>query len=248
MSVIMIMIWPFSSFLSIRVIRERIHIDFLRDGLGADVTDEDTSRQELNLDKELIQLIQLACKNDKLQRALDLVGLLHNVSSFDLAGKVAEFYHLAGLRSKIQLMKEGRVQKERSEDADEEGLSKQLAPIPASRKFQTYNGKLHVEAFTSATTTRKSLAPAIPVTPFASLHEDADTASIPPRAFDLPSSTWDQPSDGTTATFEHPNEPYKKRKDLGAFESDDQNVQKKRILSATESISNKTRMFLVFTL
>lgn len=229
-------------YLKTRIMREKVHLDFIQDSMGPDAIDEDISRRILNLDKELIQLIQLACKNDKLQRALDLVTLLHNTSSFDLAMKVADFYHLPGLKSKIQTMKQERVRKDNVDDTyEEETFSKELAPIPAPRKPRTYYVRPHSESFTTSTTVRNSLAPAVPIVPSSASFETVgvDTNSIPFGTLDtsdsLP-SVWDTPIDETQETD-------KKRKDFEVSESQGQSASKRRLLSTTEPILNKTGMY-----
>jgi chromosome transmission fidelity protein 4 len=89
--------------------RESMHLQITRDALGdEDVPDEILAR-ELALDKELVQLIQTACKNDKLPRALELTRMLHHTSSFDMAVKVAGFYRLLGLQEKMQVLKDDRI-------------------------------------------------------------------------------------------------------------------------------------------
>jgi len=90
--------------------RESMHLQMTRDTLGGDddIPDEILSR-ELALDKELIQLIQTACKSDKLPRALELTRMLHHTSSFDMAVKVAGFYRLVGLQEKMQALKDDRI-------------------------------------------------------------------------------------------------------------------------------------------
>jgi chromosome transmission fidelity protein 4 len=89
--------------------RESMHLQITRDALGdEDVPDEILAR-ELALDKELVQLIQTACKNDKLPRALELTRMLHHTSSFDMAVKVAGFYRLLGLQEKMMVLKDDRI-------------------------------------------------------------------------------------------------------------------------------------------
>ena len=77
-----------------------MHLQITRDALGDDDPPDEVLARELALDKELVQLIQTACKNDKLPRALELTRMLHHTSSFDMAAKVAAFYRLVGLQEK----------------------------------------------------------------------------------------------------------------------------------------------------
>ena len=110
-------------------------LDIIRDGLGEDLTSATLAARELALDKSLIQLIQHACKTDRLARALDLTRMLHLTPSFDAAIKIAGFYHLLGLQEKMEMLKDER------EDADRlEGLrdrrrqvAADFAPVPALR-------------------------------------------------------------------------------------------------------------------
>ena len=105
----------------LRLAIETLHLDALRDALGPDdLTSDEIAIKELELDKILVQLIQNACKNDKLPRALDLVKMLHHTASYDMAAKVAGFYHLIGLQEKIETLKADR--EEGGDDEDEYGV------------------------------------------------------------------------------------------------------------------------------
>ena len=100
---------------------ETLQLDALRDALGPyDLTSDEIATKELELDKVLIQLIQNACKNDKLPRVLDLVKMFHHTTSYAMAVKVAGFYHLIGLQEKIEMLKADH--EEGGDDVDEYGV------------------------------------------------------------------------------------------------------------------------------
>jgi len=60
------------------------------------------------IDKQLLQLVQGACKADQLGRALDLARLMTSTSTLEAAHKLATFYHLPGLGEKIAAVKHGK--------------------------------------------------------------------------------------------------------------------------------------------
>lgn len=120
---------------TLRLARETILLDHNRDTLEDDeLTSEDIAKTELDLDKEIIQLIQLACKNGRLQRALDAAQLLHHTASIDMADKVAEFYHLAGLREKLGVLKAVRLEVDRlrNERVQRRDWRSASGPVPTS--------------------------------------------------------------------------------------------------------------------
>lgn len=124
--------------------RESLILDAVRDTLDDDaLATEEISRSELDLDKEIIQLIQLACKHDKLQRAIDLAKLLHNTAALDLAIKVAEFYHLPGLREKISVLKSIRQETDRLRDERDRRRDWRRAagPVPPARDIYAGYGQ-----------------------------------------------------------------------------------------------------------
>lgn len=72
--------------------------------------------REVALDKELLQLVQGACKADNLSRALDITRLMKNPATVEAAAKVAGFYHLPGLQERITAVK-GEKERERRQTA-----------------------------------------------------------------------------------------------------------------------------------
>jgi chromosome transmission fidelity protein 4 len=113
-----------------------IHLEFVRDKLGEELTTTDISRRELEQDKKLINT---ACKDDKPSRAIDWVRMLNHTQSFDGAIKVAGFYRLVGLKEKFELLKADRLGEGRPEKAREKRreMAAQLAPRPPSRSYFT---------------------------------------------------------------------------------------------------------------
>ena len=107
-----------------------MHLQITRDALGDDDPPDEVLARELALDKELVQLIQTACKNDKLPRALELTRMLHHTSSFDMAAKVAAFYRLVGLQEKMQALKEDRAVSGRPRPRD---WARDYDPVPPPR-------------------------------------------------------------------------------------------------------------------
>ena len=80
------------------------------------LTTDEIAKGELALDKGLIKLMQTAIKADQLQRAHDVVRLMHHSTSLDMALKMAQFYHLLGLEEKIKEWKRFVQDRERLEE------------------------------------------------------------------------------------------------------------------------------------
>lgn len=242
-----------------RFLREELHIGFLRDALGSELTSQEISQREVSLDKELVQLIQLACKSDQHQRALDAAALLHHTQSFDMAIKVAAFYHLVGLQEKLTVLKDERMETDRLEEDREQrkawGKHSTAITAPQNYTFESSNGRFEDFAPPPASI-RKSLAPATPLVdnPCAGYDDMGSSSNWGPR--DIVASVAAMRAETTNpgaydgsferdASFSSTVSGKRKRDTLDRSELDisaDGDVSKKRALSPSgipESISAK---------
>ncbi|TIB08986.1 hypothetical protein E3P92_03605 [Wallemia ichthyophaga] len=142
------------------VLRDSLVLSHAR-GQAENVGDEEHSnleeaikKHELTIDKGLLQLINTACKADRLQRALDAAGMLNQFSSVDAAMKIAAFFHLPSLQDRIYLLKEekmrvsGRSKGGRSKriNYEERLMSRPLSTLPVGSVGQSSHSN-HAPAF-----------------------------------------------------------------------------------------------------
>ena len=150
--------------------RDSILLGWNKDALvGTELTTDEIAKGELALDKGLIKLLQTAIKADQLQRAHDIVRLMHHSTSLDMALKVAQFYHLLGLEEKIKEWKrvvQDRERLEEERDARREwrnvGRPVGMGEGLVSAQFGLGSGA--PGGFDTAAVPRKSLGSAKPLT------------------------------------------------------------------------------------
>jgi chromosome transmission fidelity protein 4 len=153
-----------------KYVRDSILLGWNKDALvDAVLTTDEIAKGELALDKGLIKLMQIAIKADQLQRAHDIVRLMHHSTSLDMALKMAQFYHLLGLEEKIKEWKRVVQDRERLEEERDARRGWRNAGRPvgmgeemASAQFGLNSG--HPDGFDLAAFPRKSLGSAKPLT------------------------------------------------------------------------------------
>ena len=82
------------------------------DLLEEELTTDDIVTREKAMDKEFVKLVQTACKENNIPRAIELTKLLYYTSAFHFVIQIADFYHLPGLREKMSLIKAEREEAE----------------------------------------------------------------------------------------------------------------------------------------
>ncbi|KAF9447940.1 hypothetical protein P691DRAFT_730511 [Macrolepiota fuliginosa MF-IS2] len=120
--------------------RQLLYVQTSFDLLSEELTTEDITTRERGIDKELILLIQAACKSDNAARVIELTKLLHHLPSFDAAIKIAGFYHLVGLREKLEVLKAEREEAEDRLEVLRQKRKRWLKTTNVPREIEHTNG------------------------------------------------------------------------------------------------------------
>ncbi|ORZ26584.1 WD40-repeat-containing domain protein [Lobosporangium transversale] len=76
--------------------------------------DNSAAKRELEMDKLALQMIDLACRADRTQKALDLTAMLCSLKSIDNAMKIAQHHSLHTLMERMSRVKEIKVRRTRT--------------------------------------------------------------------------------------------------------------------------------------
>ncbi|KAF9374209.1 hypothetical protein CPC16_001431 [Podila verticillata] len=88
--------------------------------MSVESSDNVVARKELDMDKLAIQMIDLACQDERTQKALDLTAMLCNLRSIDAAIKIAHHYNLHSLMERMNKVREIKRMAEEERDPEAE--------------------------------------------------------------------------------------------------------------------------------
>ncbi|KAJ7218083.1 hypothetical protein GGX14DRAFT_495522 [Mycena pura] len=151
-----------------KVERDTVLLEILRDGLDDQLINEEISKTEQLMDKELVLLIQQACKINNIPRAVELAKLIHNSRFLDSVVKIAQFYRFDGMMEKIQALKSIREDSEDRLILAREKRKQWTRPDPLPRPLSIVDDsassrpKPFQDFGPPPVTSRPGLAPAIP--------------------------------------------------------------------------------------
>jgi hypothetical protein len=91
------------------------------------------------MDKATLQLIQIACKNERPQRAQDLCATLRLTKSIDGAIKLALHNHLPALAEKMQLIKESKLKESRKPIRPHSQIQSQVHNVVEAPSFPVFD-------------------------------------------------------------------------------------------------------------
>ncbi|KAI8359261.1 hypothetical protein B0O80DRAFT_439828 [Mortierella sp. GBAus27b] len=104
-------------------------------------TDNVVAKKEVEMDKLALQMIDLACRADRTQKALDLTAMLCNLRSIDAAVKIAHHHNLHSLMERMNKVKEIKMLEEQEKDPNAEMEMIMANPVlaaPSAKDQNTY--------------------------------------------------------------------------------------------------------------
>ncbi|KAG0309029.1 hypothetical protein BGZ98_005711 [Dissophora globulifera] len=101
--------------------------------------DNTVAKKELEMDKLALQMIDIACKADRTQKALDLTAMLCNLKSIDAAVKIAHHHNLHSLMERMNKVKEIKLMQEQDRDPNAEMDLIMANPVLAERSARDQN-------------------------------------------------------------------------------------------------------------
>ncbi|GJJ69992.1 chromosome transmission fidelity protein 4 [Entomortierella parvispora] len=101
--------------------------------------DDIVARKELEMDKLVLQMIDLACKSDRTQKAQDLTAMLCNLRSIDAAIKIAHHHNLHSLMERMNWVKEIKMKEEENRDPEAEAELIMANPVLAEKQTRDHN-------------------------------------------------------------------------------------------------------------
>lgn len=186
-----------------RIERQKLQTEMMLDALDEELTTPEITDREKAIDKELILLIQEACKASNVARALELVKLLHNTAFIDPAAQVAAFYHHIGLQEKINIIKAERQEAEERLTALRNKRRRWLKVEPPLRQLAASSASYGGARFDPLSDSRpppvierpgmaRVNKPVVEPTRYSS---KAPASQLPPAPSVAETSTWDDPVD-----------------------------------------------------
>ncbi|KAF9942582.1 hypothetical protein BGZ67_000806 [Mortierella alpina] len=109
--------------------------------MSVERTDNAVAKKELEMDKLALQMIDLACKSDRTQKALDLTAMLCNLRSIDAAVKIAHHHNLHSLMERMNKVKDIKLLEEQERDPNAELEMIMANPVlaqPSTRDQSAY--------------------------------------------------------------------------------------------------------------
>ncbi|KAF9930096.1 hypothetical protein BGZ65_005497 [Modicella reniformis] len=104
-------------------------------------TDNVVAKKELEMDKLALQMIDLACKADRTQKALDLTAMLCNLRYIDAAVKIAHHHSLHSLMERMNKVKEIKMMEEQDKDPNAEMeliMADPVLAVPTAKDQSAY--------------------------------------------------------------------------------------------------------------